>query len=299
MEVLKDSSKGKWFSELGQLWPGQAMSLEVEEVLYEGRSDYQDVLVFKSKSYGTVLVLDGAIQVTERDEHAYQEMIAHIPLNAHPNPERVLVIGGGDGGVLREVVKHPKVKEVTICEIDAKVIELSKKYLPQTAIGYEDPKVTTFVGDGFKFMGEHQDHFDVIITDSSDPIGPASSLFEKEYYALMKSALRDGGMLSTQGECIWLHLELISGMLEFCSTLFPVVDYAFTTIPTYPSGQIGFVLCSKNSETDFSEPLTKYTDEELDAMKMKYYSTQVHRGAFVLPRFAHKALKQHRSSQNK
>ena len=122
MEVLKDS-ESKWFSELGQLWPGQAMSLEVEEVLYEGKSDYQDVLVFKSKTYGNVLVLDGAIQVTERDEHAYQEMIAHIPLNAHPNPERVLVIGGGDGGVLREIVKHPKVKEVTICEIDAVSID--------------------------------------------------------------------------------------------------------------------------------------------------------------------------------
>jgi spermidine synthase len=151
-----------WFHERGELWPGQAMSLKVEEVLHHGRSKYQDVLVFKSSNHGNVLVLDGVIQVTERDEFAYQEMMAHIPLFAHPNPEKVLVIGGGDGGILREVAKHPGVKEIFICELDADVIEYSKKYLPGLAKGYDDPRVTVKVMDGSVFMDENQDNFDVM-----------------------------------------------------------------------------------------------------------------------------------------
>ena len=134
------------------MWPGQAFSLEVEEELYRVRSPYQEIVVFQSKNYGRVLVLDGALQVTERDEFAYQEMIAHVPLFSHANPERVLVIGGGDGGVLREIAKHPCVKEITICELDELVIQASKKYLPALAVGYEDPRVTVRVMDGFEFL---------------------------------------------------------------------------------------------------------------------------------------------------
>ena len=141
-----------WFHERGELWPGQAMSLKVEEVLYSARSLFQDILVFRSSNFGTVLVLDGVIQVTDRDEHSYQEMIAHLPMFGHANPEKVLVIGGGDGGVLREVAKHPGVKEITICEIDADVPKVSKQYLPKLACGYDDPRVTVKIMDGMEFM---------------------------------------------------------------------------------------------------------------------------------------------------
>lgn len=189
-----------WFHERGELWPGQAMSLEVKKVLDHHRSLYQDVLVFESTNHGMVLVLDGVIQVTERDEFAYQEMLAHIPLFAHPNPKRVLVIGGGDGGVLREVAKHPSVEEIVICEIDKDVIDAAKKYLPTLAIGYDDPRVTVRVMDGSKFLDENKDSFDVIITDSSDPVGPASVLFETPFYNAMFASLRDGGIVCTQGE---------------------------------------------------------------------------------------------------
>jgi spermidine synthase len=151
-----------WFHERGALWPGQAMSLQVKKVLYHGRSKFQDVLVFESTNQGNVLVLDGVIQVTERDEFAYQEMMAHIPIFAHPNPEKVLVIGGGDGGILREIAKHPGVKEIYICEIDGDVIEYSKKYLPTLAKGYDDPRVTVKIMDGSIFMDENQDNFDVM-----------------------------------------------------------------------------------------------------------------------------------------
>lgn len=158
MDLIVDG----WFHERGKLWPGMAMSLEVKEVLYHGRSKFQDVLIFESTHNGNVLVLDGVIQVTERDEFAYQEMMAHIPLFAHPNPEKVLVIGGGDGGILREIAKHPGVKEIYICEIDGDVIDYSKKYLPSLAKGYEDPRVTVKVMDGAIFMEENQDNFDIM-----------------------------------------------------------------------------------------------------------------------------------------
>ncbi|KAF7466782.1 Hypothetical predicted protein [Marmota monax] len=189
-----------WFRETCSLWPGQALSLQVEQLLHHRRSRYQDILVFRSKTYGNVLVLDGVIQCTERDEFSYQEMIANLPLCSHPNPRKVLIIGGGDGGVLREVVKHPSVESVVQCEIDEDVIQVSKKFLPSMAVGYSSSKLTLHVGDGFEFMKQNQDAFDVIITDSSDPMGPAESLFKESYYQLMKTALKEDGILCCQGE---------------------------------------------------------------------------------------------------
>jgi len=279
-----------WFREKSVLWPGQVMSIEVDEILHVEKSLYQDVLVFKSKTYGNVLVLDGVIQCTERDEFSYQEMITHIAMNSHPNPQKVLVIGGGDGGVLREVVKHESVIDVTLCEIDEAVPRVSKQFLPLMAVGLDNPKVKVFIGDGFPYLEDKVDTFDVIITDSSDPVGPAASLFQARFFELMKNALRAGGIVSTQGECQWLHLELINQVQTFCRTLFPVVEYAFTTIPTYPSGQIGFMLCGKSETTNFKEPLRRWSPEEEEELCM-YYDAEVHRAAFALPRFVKKALK--------
>nr|XP_028596497.1 spermidine synthase isoform X2 [Podarcis muralis] len=248
-----------WFRETCSLWPGQALSLQVQEVLHQQRSPFQEILVFRSKTYGNVLVLDGVIQCTERDEFSYQEMIANLPLCSHPNPQK-------------------------------DVIQASKKYLPGMAVGYSSPKLTLHVGDGFEFMKQNQEAFDVIITDSSDPMGPAESLFKESYYQLMKTALREDGILCCQGECQWLHLDLIKEMRQFCKSLFPVVEYAYCTIPTYPSGQIGFMLCSKNSNTNFRDPVQQLSQKEVEAMNLKYYNSDVHRAAFVLPEFARKAL---------
>ncbi|KAJ1737039.1 putrescine aminopropyltransferase [Coemansia sp. Benny D160-2] len=278
-----------WFRESNTMWPGQSMNIEVNQILHVEKSKYQDVLVFESKTYGNVLVLDGAIQVTERDEFSYQEMITHLPLFSHPNPERVLVIGGGDGGVLREVIKHPQVKEAVLCDIDEAVIRVSKKYLPGMSISYSDPKVSVHIGDGFEFLKNKKDYFDVIITDSSDPVGPAESLYQAHYYELMRDALRAGGIVSTQGECQWLHLPLIKEVLAFARNLFPVAEYAYTTIPTYPSGQIGFILCSKDASTRFKEPLRNMTPEQ-ELKLFKYYNSEIHRASFVLPNFARQAI---------
>jgi len=276
-----------WFHERGELWPGQAMSLQVKKVLDHHRSDFQDILVFESERHGNVLVLDGVIQVTERDEHAYQEMIAHLPLFAHPNPKKVLVIGGGDGGVLREVAKHPGVEEIVECEIDEGVINVSKKYLPSLAKGYDDPRVQVKIMDGAKFMDENQDSFDVIITDSSDPIGPASVLFETPFYNAMYKSLREGGIVCTQGECMWLHLDLIKPLVDSISGTFSSVEYAYTTIPTYPSGQIGFIIATKGRST-CRKPERKPDDKVQESLK--YYTPELHESSFVLPAFAKRAI---------
>lgn len=175
------------------------MTLKVNKILHHEKSKYQDVLLFSSTDHGTVLVLDNVIQCTERDEFSYQEMIAHLALFSHPNPKRVLVVGGGDGGVLREVIKHECVQEAVLVDIDEAVIRLSKQYLPEMAASYASPKVTTHIGDGFKYLEEHKEQYDVIITDSSDPEGPAESLFQKPYFQLMHDALVPGGVVSTQG----------------------------------------------------------------------------------------------------
>jgi spermidine synthase len=276
-----------WFYERGELWPGQSMSLEVKQVLDHHRSQFQDLLVFESTNYGNVLVLDGVIQVTERDEFAYQEMIAHIPLFSHPNPKKVLVIGGGDGGVLREIAKHSSVEEIVLCEIDKDVIEASKRYFPAMARGFDDPRVTVQVMDGAEFLSANQDSFDVIITDSSDPVGPASVLFETPFYNAMHASLRDGGIVCTQGECIWLHVDLIRPLVQAISKLYSTVEYAYTTIPTYPSGQIGFIVAAKGREKCSTPSRSPSTDL---LATMQYYTPELHSASFVLPAFARRAI---------
>ncbi|KAK2934586.1 hypothetical protein FoTM2_005833 [Fusarium oxysporum f. sp. vasinfectum] len=260
-EITHPTIKDGWFREISDMWPGHAMTLRVEKVLVHEKSKYQDVLIFKSTDFGNVLVLDN-----------------------------VLVIGGGDGGVLREIVKHDCVEEATLCDIDEAVVRLSKEHLPSMACGFDHPKSKTHIGDGFKFLNDYKNEFDVIITDSSDPDGPAEALFQKSYFQLLHDALREGGVITTQGsESPWLHLPLITRLKKDCQAIFPVAEYAYTTIPTYPSGQIGFMVCSKDPKADVKTPLRSWTKEEEDA-KCRYYSAEIHKASFVLPKFAQKAL---------
>ncbi|DAA74534.1 TPA_exp: Uncharacterized protein A8136_3292 [Trichophyton benhamiae CBS 112371] len=288
-EITHPTIKDGWFSEVSDMWPGQAMNLRVNQILHHEKSDYQDVLVFESSDHGTVLVLDNVIQCTERDEFSYQEMITHLAMNSHPNPKKVLVIGGGDGGVLREIVKHDTVEEAVLCDIDEAVIRVSKKYLPGMSVGFQHPNAKVHVCDGFKFLEEQKNQFDVIITDSSDPEGPAEVLFQKPYFELLYGALREGGVISTQAENQWLHLSMITELKKLMREVFPVVEYAYTTIPTYPSGQIGFLVACKDAERNVREPLRKWSREEEDKL-CRYYNQEIHRASFILPNFARKAL---------
>lgn len=285
MNQIKDG----WFHETGSLWNGEAQTLRVEEVLHCERSAYQEILVFKSAAHGVVLVLDGVVQVTERDEFAYQEMLTHVPLLAHRAPERVLVIGGGDGGCLREIARHSGVQEIVICELDGAVVDVAKRFLPTLACGFADPRVTLHVGDGAAYMAGQQGHFDVIIVDSSDPIGPAEVLFEKPFYMAMKQALRPGGLIATQCESMWLHSDIIARVLHFCRQGgFASVEWAWTSIPTYPSGTIGFCLCRLDEPLTCARPLRAAPPELLAALR--YYTPRVHEAAFVLPAFLERRL---------
>ncbi|CAI5462525.1 unnamed protein product [Closterium sp. Yama58-4] len=291
-----------WFSEVSPMWPGEAHSLKIDKVLFEGKSDFQDVAIFQSETYGKVLVLDGVIQLTERDECAYQEMITHVPLCSIPNPKKVLVVGGGDGGVLREVSRHVGVEQIDIVEIDGMVIDVSKEHFPAVAIGYKDPRVNVTVGDGVAFLkAVPEGTYDAIIVDSSDPIGPAQQLFERPFFESMARAVRPGGVVCTQAESLWLHLPIIKDIALACHHAFKgSVNYAWTSVPTYPSGTIGFMVCSTpGPEVNFKVPCNRIEDqpERPDHLPklppLKYYNSQVHSAAFVLPQFAKEALEPH------
>ncbi|KAJ6833112.1 spermidine synthase 1 [Iris pallida] len=292
-----DTISNGWFSEMSPMWPGEAHSLKVEKILFQGKSDYQNVIVFQSASYGKVLVLDGVIQVTERDECAYQEMITHLPLCSIPNPKKVLVIGGGDGGVLREVSRYSSVEQIDICEIDKMVVDVSKEFFPKLAVGFEDPRVNLNIGDGVAFLkNAPEGTYDAVIVDSSDPVGPAQELFEKPFFESVARALRPGGVVCTQAESIWLHMHIIKDIVSACHQVFKgSVDYAWTTVPTYPSGVIGFMLCStEGPAVEFQKPV-HHIDESTDESNtlkgpLKYYNPGIHSASFCLPSFAKRVI---------
>mmetsp|Transcript_67322 Transcript_67322/g.119951 ORF Transcript_67322/g.119951 Transcript_67322/m.119951 type:complete len:313 (+) Transcript_67322:48-986(+) len=282
-----------WFMEKNSQWPGQANALQVKEVILHKKTKFQDLLVFESTDWGKVLVLDGVIQLTERDEMSYQEMMAHLPLFSHANPIDVLIIGGGDGGVLREVAKHACVERITHCEIDDGVVEASKAYFPSLACAFSNPKVNLMIGDGVAFAeGAKDSSWDVIIIDSSDPVGPAEKLFSKEFYVNAHRILKPDGVLCSQGECLWVHTELIEAMLKENGAVFASAEYASIQVPTYPSGQIGAFLARKASATPGEEASCRVARRPVpEDMQLKYYSEEMHRAAFALPAFLQRKLR--------
>lgn len=292
-----DVARSGWFTELSTMWKGQGLSFQIEKKLFQDRSDFQDICVFQTQAFGKVLVLDGVIQCTEKDEFAYQEMIAHLPLcGLAEAPKKVLVVGGGDGGVLREVARHDSVTNIHIAEIDGVVVDVAKQFFPQMAVGFSDPRVQVHITDGIKYVQEAAENsFDVIIVDSSDPVGPAEVLFQKPFFEAMHRAVRPGGMVCTQAESLWLHLGIIKELAAMCHSVFQNGDvrYGFTTIPTYPSGQIGFLLCTKSSNqaadprTPKRKPSAKpIAGESTNWPELRYYNAAVHQAAFALPQFA-------------
>ncbi|KAF0932034.1 hypothetical protein E2562_007840 [Oryza meyeriana var. granulata] len=269
------------FNRSSFLYAGEAHSLKVENILYQGKSLYQEILVFESSTYGNVLVLDGIVQLTEKDECAYQEMVTHLPLCSIPSPKSVLVVGGGDGGVLREIARHASVETIDICEIDQLVIDVCKDFFPQLSVGFKDPHVRLHVGDAVDFLrNAPEGKYDAIIVDSSDPIGPAQELVEKPFFHTIARALKPGGVLCNQAESMWLHTHLIQDMLSICREIFKgAVHYAWTSVPTYPSGVIGFLLCAKEGPAvNFLSPVNPI--EKLEGAmeagrEIRFYNSEV------------------------
>jgi len=286
--LWRDEKGQLWFSEVSEFWEGQSFSIQVERVVFQGKSKYQDVLIFESKRYGTVLVLDGAIQVTTLDECSYQEVMAHTPvqlIHSDKKIKRALVIGGGDGGVLRELEKYSDIEEIHICEIDEMVIEMSKKHLKQCAIGYDDSRVQVHIEDGFLFLErciKNGELFDVIVSDLSDPIGPAESVFNGGFIELLSQALHpEHGVACLQGECFWLHSDLIQKLTEDGKKAFAHCQYASIAIPTYPCGQIGAIIMTKSADIVPSIPVRGLNGVE---GSLEWYSAELHKAQFVLPR---------------
>ncbi|MCD6434467.1 MAG: polyamine aminopropyltransferase [Candidatus Diapherotrites archaeon] len=271
-----------WFFETLELNRGVALAVKGKRIYYK-KSPYQTIEVYKTKAFGKMLVLDGVIQLTESDEFAYHEMIVHPALHVHPKPERVLVIGGGDGGAIREIAKHRDVKEIHLCDIDEEVVNAAKKYLPFTAVGFKDKRVKIFHEDGFVFLDGRKNFYDVIIVDSTDPIGPGKTLFGSRFYRLVYDSLKGDGIMINQLESIFYHKEFIGKTVRKIKRIFPKLWYYYTIVPTYPSGMIGFGFASKKYS-----PL-KIRNKKLKG-KLKYYSKEIHKAAFALPKFAEKIL---------
>lgn len=255
-----------------------AISYRIKQTLHTERSKYQDIALVDTYQYGRMLLLDSVVQTTEQDEFVYHEMISHVPLSAHPNPKRVLVVGGGDGGAIREILKHPSVEEAVLVEIDERVVELSKQYLPSIACALDDPRVTIRIADGIEYVKQARDEFDLIIVDSTDPIGPAVGLFAQEFYRNLHRALKADGMFVAQTESPWVNRELIPGLHEGLRQVFPIVRLYLASIPTYQSGLFSFTVCSKQHDPTVRR-------EDAPVFETKYYSPGIHQAAFVLPPF--------------
>ncbi|HZK12218.1 MAG TPA: polyamine aminopropyltransferase [Atribacterota bacterium] len=271
-----------WIEEKLEIKKGRALRVRITKSLEKIKSEFQEIEVVESESFGKVLLIDGVIMLTESDEFCYHEMITHVPLCVHPKAQKVLVIGGGDGGAIREILKHDNIKEIEICEIDKKVIEVSKRHFPNLGNSFDDPRVKIFCEDGNKFIRKRKNEYDLIVVDSSDPIGPAEVLFRKEFYEAMYQALKDDGIVVTQAESFFYHQKIIKSLFSFIKDIYPISEYYYTLVPTYPSGMIGFTFCSKKYHPikDFNKT------EALRLTDLKYYNKDIHKAAFDLPTFA-------------
>lgn len=271
-----------WYTE--RQTPHLGITCQITETLCHTKTPYQELAVLDTLQFGRMLVLNGTVQTTVRDEFVYHEMIAHVAMQTHPDPRRVLVVGGGDGGTLREIVKYPSLKEAVLVEIDEEVIKASRRYLPEISVALDHPLVNIRVGDGIAHVREHTSHYDLIIIDSTDPVGPAVGLFQPEFYASVYNALREDGIMVAQTESPFFNQELIRQTYRDISAIFPLTRLYLASIPTYPSGLWSFTLGSRRYD-----PL-QLTSLRYNLNDTRYYNFAVHRAAFALPVCAQKLL---------
>lgn len=277
-----------WFSE--NHTPNVQISIRVDKQLYSGKSEFQRIDVFESPEFGRFLTLDGYMMLTEKDEFIYHEMITHVPLAVHPNVKKVLVIGAGDGGVIRELANYPEIETIDMVEIDPLVVEVCKKYLPKTSCRFDDPRLNIYYEDGLRFVRFKENEYDLIIVDSTDPFGPGEGLFTKEFYGNCYKALKDDGILINQHEspfypedaaaCQRAHKNIVE--------TFPIAKVYQAHIPTYPSGHWLFGFASKKYHPlkDLNE-----TRWNMRSLTCRYYTTTLHKGAFYIPAYVEDLLK--------
>ncbi|MEL6197372.1 MAG: polyamine aminopropyltransferase [Pseudomonadota bacterium] len=265
------------------LYDDHAQALRESRVLYDSETALQRIRVFENPRFGRVLTLDGVVQTTEADEFIYHEMLAHVPILAHGAARRVLIIGGGDGGMAREVLRHGSVDQVTMVEIDAGVIDFSKTYLPALSAGaFDDARLDVVISDGAAFVRESEAQFDVIICDSTDPIGPAEVLFSDSFYAAAKERLADGGILVTQNGVPFLQPDELRNTLAAFRRLFTDATCYLATVPTYFGGPMAFGWGTDGAARDVAMEVLE-ARFAASGIATRYYTPAVHQGAFALP----------------
>lgn len=263
--------------------PSLGFTCKTTETLRVEQTDFQHLAVVCTEQFGKMLLLDGMVMTTEKDEFVYHEMITMVPLNSHPSPSNVLIIGGGDGGALREVTRHPLVKHATLVDIDGRVIDASRDFFPGLSCSFDDPKAEVIVDDGIKYIQDRKNEFDVIIIDSTEPVGPAVQLFSKEFYQNCFDALKEDGMLVVQSESPFFNEDVIKMAYGSIESVFPLTKLYLANIPTYPSGMWSFTVGSKKYDP---EKIVNTTTQPL-----KYYNPSLHRAAFQLPNFVQNIIK--------
>lgn len=267
------------------------LRFQIRQVLHQERSEYQEIAVIELASMGRALVLGDELQVTERDGFIYHEMLAHVPLLAHPHPAWVLIVGGGDLGLLQEVLKHAEVEHVDLVEIDRRVLEVSRRWLPGADEAARDPRVRLVVEDGARFVTDVQEAYDVILVDAPDPVGPAAPLWGREFYRSLRQAVRPGGMVAAQAGGLWFQRELAVRLLTAAAALFPRVAVYTASVPSYSIGPWTFLVASLGANP------TQPDEARASRLSTRCYTSAVHRAAFVLPPFARQALEQEAAVQ--
>lgn len=264
-------------------------SIKVKQELVCRQSKFQRIDVLDTEEFGKVLVLDGYLMLTEKDEFIYHEMITHVPMAVHPGVKKVLVIGAGDGGAIRELTRYGSIEHIDLVEIDEEVIRVCEEYLPQTAGKLNDPRVHKYFEDGLKFVRTRTDEYDLIIVDSTDPFGPGEGLFTKEFYGNCYKALKEDGILINQHESPYYEEDAraMSRAHQRIASVFPVARLYQFFMPTYPSGHWLFGFASKKYD-----PVKDLREDAWNALQLetRYYNTELHRGAFALPNYVKKML---------
>lgn len=268
------------------LYDAYGQEFRIDELLHELKTDHQHLIIFHNAAFGRVMVLDGVVQTTEKDEFIYHEMLAHVPILAHGMARRVLIIGGGDGGALREVLRHKQIAQVTQVEIDRQVIDMCRTYLPNHSDGaFDDPRVTIVIDDGLHYVQSTRDKFDVIISDSTDPIGPGEALFKEAYYAGCKQCLTPGGVLVAQNGVAFMQLDEVETTARRLNRLFNDRHFYTAAVPTYVGGIMTFAWATDNltlRRADISALKRRYA---ASGIKTRYYTPGIHRAAFALPQY--------------
>lgn len=256
----------------------------INKMLYSHHGPFGEIAIAEHEYFGRMLILEGVVQLTERDEHFYHEMLAHVPLRTHPEPKDVLIIGGGDGGTLREVLKHNSVNKATIAEVDGGVIETSKRFLPALSTGFNDPRTRIEITDGAKFVAKAKNAFDVILVDCTDPVGPALSLSSEQFFADVHLALRSNGIFAAQTESLHFHLDFVRDVQDKLKQNFKFVDLYTVPIATYAGNWWTFSMGSKTINP------RKASLRSVGRMTTKYYARDVHRAAFLPPSLCRRLL---------